>query len=242
MQARTRRTLMHAASTVRHQLDVREIPPRERHARIHELFDALAKGDSFVLVNDHDPKPLLYEFQIERAGQFDWTHLERGPEVWRIQITRRAGEETGRSIHEYLQWDHVRLDTIMERTLGCIRSGDREGARRAFGEFRTGLEHHIRMEEEVLFPAFDELTGFGGAGPTAVMRGEHIEIQGILASLAEVLAAESPSVDVFDEGRSRLVAVLRGHNAKEEEVLYPMSDRGLPPAARDALIRAMQAL
>ncbi|GAA6731424.1 MULTISPECIES: DUF2249 domain-containing protein [Thermus] len=71
------------------ELDVRSIPPRERHPRIFGVFDGLAPGESFVLVNDHDPKPLYYQFQAERPGAFAWEYLEAGPEVWRVRITRR---------------------------------------------------------------------------------------------------------------------------------------------------------
>ncbi|WP_243094112.1 DUF2249 domain-containing protein [Thermus thalpophilus] len=71
------------------ELDVRSIPPRERHPRIFGVFDGLAPGESFVLVNDHDPKPLYYQFQAEWPGAFAWEYLEAGPEVWRVRITRR---------------------------------------------------------------------------------------------------------------------------------------------------------
>jgi len=69
-------------------LDVRALPPRERHPLIMRTFDALKPGQSFILVNDHDPKPLYYQFQFERAGEFTWEYLEEGPEVWRVRIGR----------------------------------------------------------------------------------------------------------------------------------------------------------
>ncbi|GBC85634.1 hypothetical protein HRbin11_02084 [bacterium HR11] len=71
-------------------LDVRYMPPPERHPRIFETFDRLAPGASFILVNDHDPKPLYYEFLHERTGQFAWEYLESGPQVWRVRITKVA--------------------------------------------------------------------------------------------------------------------------------------------------------
>ena len=46
-------------------LDVREIPPAKRHSKIHETFTALESGDTLVLINDHEPKPLFYELQAE---------------------------------------------------------------------------------------------------------------------------------------------------------------------------------
>lgn len=70
-------------------LDVRVIPPREKHPTIFRTFDALTGGEAFVLVNDHNPKPLFYEFQAERPGTFEWTYLEEGPEVWRVEIRKR---------------------------------------------------------------------------------------------------------------------------------------------------------
>lgn len=70
-------------------LDVRVIPPREKHPAIFQTFKALEPGDSFVLVNDHDPLPLRYQFQFEHDGEFEWTYLEQGPVVWRVEIGRR---------------------------------------------------------------------------------------------------------------------------------------------------------
>jgi len=69
-------------------LDVREIPPRTKHAPIFRVWAALPVGAHFVLVNDHDPVPLYYQFSAEYAGAFDWEYLERGPEVFQVKITR----------------------------------------------------------------------------------------------------------------------------------------------------------
>lgn len=62
-------------------IDVREIPPSNRHPKIHEEFDALESGDALVLVNDHEPKPLFYEMQAE-VDAFDadgYSVEQRGP-------------------------------------------------------------------------------------------------------------------------------------------------------------------
>ncbi len=70
-------------------LDVRELPPRERHSLIFARLDGLKAGESLQLINDHDPKPLYYQLQAERPDQFDWQPEEEGPEAWKIRITRR---------------------------------------------------------------------------------------------------------------------------------------------------------
>jgi uncharacterized protein (DUF2249 family) len=67
-------------------LDVRNEIPARRHELIFETYEALDDGEGFVLVNDHDPKPLEYQFAAERAGQFTWDYLEQGPTVWRVRI------------------------------------------------------------------------------------------------------------------------------------------------------------
>lgn len=71
-------------------LDVRQIPPPQKHPTIFQTFESLSPGQSFILINDHDPKPLYYQFANEHQGQFTWEYLEQGPEVWRVQIGRPA--------------------------------------------------------------------------------------------------------------------------------------------------------
>ncbi|WP_135363802.1 DUF2249 domain-containing protein [Halosimplex halophilum] len=51
-------------------LDIRDVPPPERHPMIHEAFEDLASGETLRIVNDHEPKPLFYEFQAE-VDEFD---------------------------------------------------------------------------------------------------------------------------------------------------------------------------
>ncbi|BAU47934.1 hemerythrin [Sulfurifustis variabilis] len=69
-------------------IDVRTIPPRERHPLIFNTFGQLAPGQALLLVNDHDPKPLYYQFQAEHASRFSWQYLEQGPEIWKVRIGR----------------------------------------------------------------------------------------------------------------------------------------------------------
>ena len=78
-------------------LDVRALPPARRHSLIFETYHGLGKGESFVLVNDHDPKPLYYQFAAEHEGQFTWAYEEQGPEVWRVRIGKPAGGKAGKS-------------------------------------------------------------------------------------------------------------------------------------------------
>jgi uncharacterized protein (DUF2249 family) len=70
------------------QLDIRPVPPPQKHPTIFNTVDSLEKGEGFILINDHEPRPLYYQFQAERPGQFQWDYLEQGPEVWRVNIKK----------------------------------------------------------------------------------------------------------------------------------------------------------
>jgi len=71
-------------------LDLRQIAPPQRHAMIFSTFEALLPGQSLELVNDHNPQPLNDQFQMRSPGQFSWNFLEKGPQVWRVQIGKIA--------------------------------------------------------------------------------------------------------------------------------------------------------
>jgi uncharacterized protein (DUF2249 family)/iron-sulfur cluster repair protein YtfE (RIC family) len=78
------------------ELDVRAMPPAQRHETIFVTYAGLPPGGGFVLVNDHDPKPLWYQFEAEHAGQFTWESIEAGPEVWRVRIGRASSRRQRR--------------------------------------------------------------------------------------------------------------------------------------------------
>lgn len=75
-------------------LDVRDLPKSAKHPRIFELFDSLLPAQSFVLINNHEPRHLRAEFDVDHHGEFGWRYLERGPDRWQIEITRLAATPT----------------------------------------------------------------------------------------------------------------------------------------------------
>lgn len=131
------------------------------------------------------------------------------------------------SITAYLSWDHDRLDALLARTYEHVAHGDLAGALPAFGELADGLLRHMRLEEQILFPILEQRTGML-SGPTEVIRTEHRALEHALGRMREALLAQDR------EGAARshddLVEVLVEHHLKEEEVLYPMTDRSLPEA------------
>jgi uncharacterized protein (DUF2249 family)/quercetin dioxygenase-like cupin family protein len=72
------------------ELDVRQLRKPDKHPTIFATYAALPVGESFVLVNNHDPKHLHDEFEADHAGSYGWEYVEKGPAVWRIRITKLA--------------------------------------------------------------------------------------------------------------------------------------------------------
>ena len=69
-------------------MDVRPIPCSVKHGLIIKNWLELAAGDHFILLNDHDPVPLYYQFSAEWPGAFTWEHLVKGPHEFRVKIKK----------------------------------------------------------------------------------------------------------------------------------------------------------
>jgi iron-sulfur cluster repair protein YtfE (RIC family) len=135
------------------------------------------------------------------------------------------------TVTDYLSWDHDRLEAILEATRRAVEEGRLADARAIYRGFDDGLARHIRIEEELLFPVFEAKSGIA-EGPTTVMRTEHKAIQLAISMMREGLDALDPVG--FGAGFTYLQSVLPGHNAKEEHILYPTTDRLLTEHERIA--------
>ena len=72
-------------------LDLRDVPPSQRHPMIRDAFADLDSGEALSIVNDHEPKPLFYEFQAE-VDSFDADDYEveqRGPTEFVATLPRK---------------------------------------------------------------------------------------------------------------------------------------------------------
>lgn len=69
-------------------MDVRPIPCNVKHKLIIQRWLDLPVGDYFILLNDHDPVPLHYQFSAEWPNTFAWEHLQKGPDEFRVKITK----------------------------------------------------------------------------------------------------------------------------------------------------------
>jgi len=128
------------------------------------------------------------------------------------------------SIESFLTEDHRQCDLAFVEAERLVARGHWQEATGQLTQFADALQRHFAREEDVLFPAFEAATG-STSGPTAVMRMEHRQMNGLLDALREA-AARRDRDDCLGHLET-LLMLMQQHNAKEEHILYPMADRAL---------------
>jgi len=141
------------------------------------------------------------------------------------------------TIKTYMEGDHRRCDELFAEAESLVAEGDWAAAAESYNDFHQAMEQHFGMEENALFPAFEEATG-STMGPTQVMRMEHGQMRSLFQRMDEALQARDR--DEFLGTADTLLILMQQHNMKEEQMLYPMSDRALD--GEDVLQRMQSAL
>ena len=142
------------------------------------------------------------------------------------------------TILEFLGSDHHACDDLFASAEAAVAQKNWGSARTLFERFRAAMAHHLAMEEDVLFPAFEARTGMR-AGPTQVMRMEHTQMRDLLQGMQNAVAAANQNG--FLGLSETLNMLMQQHNLKEENMLYPMSDQVLG-GDREGLLHSMQTL
>jgi len=128
------------------------------------------------------------------------------------------------SINDFMTRHHRECDEALARAEEAAAASDWAGLKRETAAFFQEMARHVEVEEQVLFPAFEDRTGMRG-GPTEVMRMEHERMRGLIAQMQR--AVEASNAEEYLGLSDTLQILLQQHNVKEESVLYPMLDRSL---------------
>ena len=128
------------------------------------------------------------------------------------------------TISSFLTSDHRACDAEFANLENAVASQDWDDSQKQLEKFSTDLTHHFSMEETVMFPAFEEVTGMT-QGPTMVMRMEHSQMRNILEDLKADI--EKKDKNHFFGVSESLMMLMQQHNMKEEQMLYAMADMHL---------------
>ncbi|HDN27965.1 MAG TPA: hemerythrin domain-containing protein [Thioploca sp.] len=128
------------------------------------------------------------------------------------------------TITQTLSQEHSRCDELFAQAEDMVAKNQWAHAATDFANFETAMERHFTREEQVLFPTVEQCTG-QTAGPTQVMRMEHQQMRQVFAEMQNSLTQQDS--EQYLGLSETLLMLMRQHNAKEEQMLYPMSDRVL---------------
>jgi len=139
------------------------------------------------------------------------------------------------SISEFMTREHRGCDEIFANAEALVDKEDWEQSGELTRTFLNKMERHFMMEEQVLFPAFEQQTGII-QGPTTIMREEHQQMRQLLMQIQWAL--DEKQRDEFLDTCETLLIMMQQHNMKEEGMLYPMCDQQLADVAH--IIRDME--
>ena len=226
-------------------LDLTEIAPENRLAKIVEVYLSLAESEELIVSSKNSFFDLVGEFQQEFWGQFDWMPMtpadnSKDPvEIFQGKfIKRKKVDVVDEDILHFMKLDHAHCDEFYVQGEEALLAGDLNTGAPLMNAFILCTERHFQMEETIFFPTFEEQTGMSG-GPTQVMRMEHQQMRNILAQMKSALANQDGDL-ALGVGETLLI-LMQQHNAKEEGMLYPMADVHIKSTSLD-MLKKMQLL
>ncbi len=135
-------------------IDVPSIEPHsKKHEKIFQTFDNLSPGASFIIHNDHDPKPVYYQLQSMHGDVFTWEYLENGPQVWNIRVTLK-GNESKETVGEIVTKDIANAEVFKKFGIDFCCNGNKTVAEACK---EKGID--VAEVEEALQKPIENVTG-----------------------------------------------------------------------------------
>jgi regulator of cell morphogenesis and NO signaling len=212
-------------------LDVTTLEPRLKHPTIFNRFDMLSGGESLVIHNDHDPKPLYYQMLGERGNIFNWEYLEQGPEWWKVKISKRSLGETDETLGQIAARD-LRKASIFKKYGLDFCCGGKKTVKQACLE--KGIDV-VKVEEELReadrIPSsrplpyndweLDFLSDYIVNTHHAYVQKNLPDIRAYAEKVARVHGGRHPELLDLRQMVEQVYHEMSSHMAKEENILFP---------------------
>jgi regulator of cell morphogenesis and NO signaling len=212
-------------------IDVTVLEPRMKHPTIFKKFDELSAGNSFVIFNDHDPKPLYYQLLGERGNIFSWEYLENGPENWQVKITKNNAEGNEISIGEMVTKDYRKAEIFKKykidfccggkKTLSQVCTDKKIDQKLVEGELKKLDEHTAPASQNFDTWNLDFLADY-------IINTHHQYVKSAIPTILEyttkvarVHGAEHNEVITINNLFKEAADELTSHMVKEENILFP---------------------
>jgi len=212
-------------------LNVSLIEPKLKHPTIFKHFDELDGGESFIIDNDHDPKPLYYQLLGERGNIFTWEYLEEGPQRWKVRIAKRAADEQQETVGEIAAKDIRKAEVFKKMGIDFCCGGNKtlKEASAEAGISEDRIHEALKeIENAPVSPSVDynkwELDFLSDYIVNTHHRyvKENAElINGLAQKVANHHGENHPELHKLAQSTHHFLQDLINHMAKEEGILFP---------------------
>lgn len=211
-------------------IDVTVLAPAEKHPAIFSKFDELSDGETMVIHNDHDPKPVYYQLLGERGHCFTWAYLSKGPETWEVEI-KKLPAVTGEPTIGQMVAEDIRKAEVFKKLGIDFCCGGKKTVRQACAE--------KGMEEKTVFAELENIGERNRDSPDFekwklslladyIIQQHHGYIrqnEQIITELTGKVAVKhgvnNPVLVTIYEKVAELMKELLTHMKKEEIILFP---------------------
>ena len=108
-----------------------------------------------------------------------------------------------KTLLEHMQAHHSRCDQLYADGENFLLDEQIEEGLESIKSFLNEMERHFQMQETVLFPTFEEISGMR-QGPTQVMRMEHQQMRNLLARMSEAVSNGDPG-EILEVGETMMI-------------------------------------
>lgn len=232
------------------ELDLRELNMAERHTRIFNAWKELEAGDSLLITNNHDPKPLQFLLKAEFKDQFGWEYKNDGPQIWTVEIKklssteelsegqRRKREELKQILRKLHEAKPEELDKTKKEAEAYFKAVDpkelalaeqeliQEGTSRE--EMKRLCDVHLEVMKEQLGVKAKSIR-LPASHPISILKDEHRIIKRNLKKLKTALE-KLKSVGSFQKAKRQINSLkelslffleTEKHHQREEEAIFP---------------------
>jgi len=229
-------------------LNVTLLEPRQKHPTIFVRFDELAEGESLIIHNDHDPKPLYYQLLGERGNIFTWEYLEQGPEWWKVKIAKRVSGENDETLGQIAAKDLRKAQVFKKYGLDFCCGGKKtvKEACKEKGLDVTKIEQELQQADKIPasrpLPYNDWNLGFLA---DYIVNTHHSYVQ---KTLPDIRAYAQKVMKVHGDRHPELLSIyqlveevnaeLMAHMVKEEKVLFPYIKELVAAKNKEQLLHA----
>ena len=219
-------------TTTENTLDVTVLEPRMKHPTIFNTFDQLHEGESFTILNDHDPKPLYYQLLSERGNIFNWEYLEQGPEAWRIKISKKQSGDWEKTLGQLAAEDFRKAQVFKKYGLDFCCGGNKTLKQACLEkdlDVKT-LNQELQNMNQIA-PAnrplayqdwtLDLLTDYIVQVHHSYVKKNMPDLQAYARKVMTVHGSRHPELNSVNELVEASVEELSEHLLKEEQILFP---------------------